>query len=105
LLSFSLAYILLILRHLDEFKGTLEKAFEDIRKLAVESGAPEDLELIQVRDKDKIILFGMPGTLERLKSGDFPPPPREYFPPPPRDQEDQGDDNRPRQQQRSDRLS
>lgn len=32
--------------------------------------------MLQARDKDKIILFGLPGTKERLKQGDFPPPPR-----------------------------
>jgi hypothetical protein len=75
---------LLFLWHLNAFKGTLEKAFEDIRKLAVESGAPEGVELVQARDRDKVILFGMPGTLERIQKGDFPPPPR--------DEEDQRDD-------------
>ena len=63
--------------------GTLEKAFEDIRDLAVESGAPEGVELLQARDKEKIILFGMPGTSERLEKGDFPPPP-----PPPREEKE-----------------
>ena len=53
--------------------GTLEKAFDDIRQLAVESGAPEGIELVQARDKDKVIMFGIPGTLERIKKGDFPP--------------------------------
>ncbi|CAB9497266.1 expressed unknown protein [Seminavis robusta] len=56
--------------------GTLEKAFEDIRSLAEESGAPEGIELLRIRDREKVILFGMPGTMERVERGDFPPPPK-----------------------------
>jgi len=58
----------------------LEKAFEDIRNLAIESGAPEGIEMIQAREKDKVILFAMPGTMEKMEQGTFPPPP-----PPPRE--------------------
>lgn len=69
-------------------KGSLEQAFKDIRDLVAESGGPEGIELIQAREKGKIILFGMPGTLERLERGEFPPPP-----PPPRDDPTKGDDD------------
>jgi hypothetical protein len=36
-----------------------------------------------MRDNDRTILFGSPGTLEQMKQGTFPPPP-----PPPEDDED-----------------
>jgi len=55
--------------------GTLENAFECLRDLAVENGASEGIEMIQIREKDKIILFGLPGTMEKMKKGSFPPPP------------------------------
>lgn len=67
--------------------GTLEKAFEDIRDLAVESGAPEDIEMVQARDKDNIILFGMPGTIEKVEQGTFPPPPPPPYVPSPKEEE------------------
>jgi RNA-binding protein YhbY len=53
----------------------LQAAFENLRELAVASGAPCDVELLQARESEKIILFGMPGTRERIESGDFPPAP------------------------------
>jgi hypothetical protein len=53
--------------------GTLEEAFKQLAGLAVESGAPEGIQLIQARETEKTILFGMPGTVERIKNGDFPP--------------------------------
>mmetsp|Transcript_23356 Transcript_23356/g.43377 ORF Transcript_23356/g.43377 Transcript_23356/m.43377 type:complete len:221 (+) Transcript_23356:230-892(+) len=55
--------------------GTLQNAFETLRDLAIENGASPDIELIQMREKDKIILFGLPGTLDKMKDGSFPPPP------------------------------
>ena len=55
--------------------GSLAKAFETLRDFAVENGAPKGIELIQARDSDKIILFGMPGTMELMEKGEFPPPP------------------------------
>ena len=60
--------------------GTLGKAYETLRGLAIESGASEGIELIQMRDKDRTIMFGLPGTLENVENGSFPPPP-----PPPKD--------------------
>jgi hypothetical protein len=54
--------------------GTLEHAFQDIRAKAEEAGALPGIEMLQARDKDKVILFAMPGTTERLPTGDFPPP-------------------------------
>jgi hypothetical protein len=55
--------------------GTLQNAFETLRDLAVENGAEPGIEMIQMREKDKTILFGLPGTFERMKNGSFPPPP------------------------------
>mmetsp|Transcript_18115 Transcript_18115/g.34375 ORF Transcript_18115/g.34375 Transcript_18115/m.34375 type:complete len:207 (-) Transcript_18115:119-739(-) len=54
------------------FDGSLQAAFEHLRSLAEENGAPSGIELIQARDADKIILFGLPGTMERIKDGHFP---------------------------------
>ena len=54
----------------------LDTAFAQLVQLAEESGAVKGIELLQARDgKEKTILFGMPGTRERIKGGDFPPPP------------------------------
>jgi RNA-binding protein YhbY len=55
--------------------GTLENAFEALRDLAEENGAEPGIEMIQIREKDRIILFGAPGTMKRMKEGGFPPPP------------------------------
>ena len=30
--------------------------------------------MIQMRQGDKVIVFGMPGTLAKMETGDFPPP-------------------------------
>jgi RNA-binding protein YhbY len=62
--------------------GSLQEAFDILRKLAEEAGASENIELIQARDGDKIILFGLPGTLERINKGEFPPPPPPPYIPP-----------------------
>ena len=48
-------------------------AYERLRNLAIESGAPNDIELIQMRDRT--IMFGLPGTMENVENGSFPPPP------------------------------
>jgi len=56
------------------FDGSLQAAFEHLRSLAEENGAPPGIELIQARDADKIILFGLPGTMDRIKDGHFPVP-------------------------------
>jgi RNA-binding protein YhbY len=55
--------------------GTLEAAFEQIRDLAQESGAPEGIEMVQHRVSENTILFGRPGTLALIEKGEFPPPP------------------------------
>jgi RNA-binding protein YhbY len=55
----------------------LEETFAELKKFAVQSGASQGIELIQARDKDKIILVGLPGTLEKIENGSFPPPPVE----------------------------
>ena len=53
----------------------MDNAYESLRDLAIESGASEGIELIQMRDKDRTIMFGLPGTLENVGNGSFPPPP------------------------------
>eukprot|EP00339_Tiarina_fusa_P020149 CAMPEP_0117028548 /NCGR_PEP_ID=MMETSP0472-20121206/20748_1 /TAXON_ID=693140 ORGANISM="Tiarina fusus, Strain LIS" /NCGR_SAMPLE_ID=MMETSP0472 /ASSEMBLY_ACC=CAM_ASM_000603 /LENGTH=200 /DNA_ID=CAMNT_0004736067 /DNA_START=83 /DNA_END=685 /DNA_ORIENTATION=+ len=54
--------------------GTLEKAATALKSLAVENGACKDIEIIQIREYGNTILFGVPGTLKRMKDGEFPPP-------------------------------
>ena len=54
------------------FEGSLEKAFEELRGLAEENGAPAGIEMLQTREKDKIILFGWPGTTQRIQDNQFP---------------------------------
>jgi len=61
------------------FDNSLETAFEQIKELAEEAGAPPGIELVQARERDHIILFGSPGICQRISNGEFPPPP-----PPPR---------------------
>ena len=55
--------------------GSLQHVATILSKLAEEAGAPPGVEYIQSRDIEKTILLGMPGTLSRIASGDFPPPP------------------------------
>lgn len=59
--------------------GSLQRAFEALRTLAEESGSPHNIELIQARESDKIIMLGLPGTLEQIEKGEFPPPPAPYM--------------------------
>ena len=54
---------------------SLEEAYTKLRDLAVESGAADDIQIIQAREFDKMVLYGLPGTLERVQQGEFPPPP------------------------------
>ena len=55
--------------------GTLERAAERLRDLAVESGASPDTEVLRLRGGDRTILFGLPGTSDEIRAGRFPPPP------------------------------
>jgi len=57
------------------FDDSLEEAFVQLRDLAQESGAPEGIEMLQAREAEKIILFGMPGTAAKIQAGEFPPQP------------------------------
>ena len=59
--------------------GTFEDAFCVLRDLAKGAGASPGIELLRIRSSENTILIGQPGTLDRIRSGDFPPPP-----PPPR---------------------
>ena len=54
--------------------GTMEHAYEVLKELCEESGAPKGIELIQAREGDKVIMFGLPGTMEKIQAGEFPPP-------------------------------
>jgi len=54
--------------------GTLEKAYESLRDLAIESGASDSIEMIQMREIDRTIMFGLPGTMVNVENGSFPPP-------------------------------
>ena len=65
----------------------MEKAYEILREYAIESGASESMELIQMREKERTIMFALPGTLENIENGSFPPPP-----PPPYDPEAKKED-------------
>jgi RNA-binding protein YhbY len=57
-----------------KFNNSVQQAYETLRTLAVENGAPDDIELIQLREGSKEILFAMPGTLKKMEQGSFPPP-------------------------------
>eukprot|EP00547_Thalassionema_nitzschioides_P005293 CAMPEP_0194218818 /NCGR_PEP_ID=MMETSP0156-20130528/24577_1 /TAXON_ID=33649 /ORGANISM="Thalassionema nitzschioides, Strain L26-B" /LENGTH=161 /DNA_ID=CAMNT_0038948291 /DNA_START=53 /DNA_END=535 /DNA_ORIENTATION=+ len=67
-------------------KVDYDESFAALVKLALEAGAPEGIECLQYRDIEKTILFGLPGTLEKIQAGDFPPPPP---PPPPQEEEEE----------------
>lgn len=56
------------------YGGSLQSAFEQLRSLAEQNGAPPGIEMIQARESDHIILFGQPGTMDRISNDDFPPP-------------------------------
>ena len=72
-----------------KFHNSTQEAFEVLKNLAIENGAPPDLELIQLREGTKEILFGMPGTLQKMQEGTYPPPP------PPKETDGETDDDEP----------
>lgn len=53
--------------------GSLQAAFEQLKRLAEERGAPTGMELLQARDYSKTILVGIQGTQQRILDGDYPP--------------------------------
>ena len=55
------------------FEDSLQIAFEQLCALAEENGAPAGIEMLQARDSEKIILFGLPGTMQKIKDNQFPP--------------------------------
>jgi len=55
--------------------GTLEEAFEILKKLTEDSGGESSIELIKVRTSQNIIMLGRPGTREMIAAGEYPPPP------------------------------
>jgi RNA-binding protein YhbY len=56
-----------------KYNNSLIEAFDSIRNLAVDAGASPHIELLQARDGDHTILFGLPGTREKIRNGEFPP--------------------------------
>jgi len=86
-LSSSQHFIFELSRHNNIITETLEKAYEILRDFAIESGASESIEMIQMREKERTIMFALPGTLENIENGSFPPPP-----PPPYDPEAKKED-------------
>jgi len=64
--------------------GTLEEAFEILKKLTEDSGGESRIELIKVRTSQNIIMLGRPGTRDMIAAGEYPPPP----PPPLSDEEE-----------------
>jgi RNA-binding protein YhbY len=66
-----------------KYNDSLEEASNVLKEFAVENGAPANIEIIQLREGDKTVLFGMPGTVKDCVDGTFPPPPP---PPPPSDE-------------------
>ncbi len=60
-----------------KFNNSVQQASEMLKALAIENGGPADLELIQIREGSKEIMFGMPGTLQKMEEGTFPPAPIE----------------------------
>ena len=62
--------------------GTLNEAFEHIRKSAEKAGAAHGMELLRVRPSENTLLVGLKGMKDKILDGDFPPPPPpEYVPP------------------------
>jgi len=68
------------------FQNSIHTAYETLRNLAIENGASPEIELIQLREGTKEILFALPGTIQRMEDGTFPP----YIPPV--NEEDDDDD-------------
>lgn len=50
----------------------LETAFDQLVDAAQSVGAPGNLELLQSRSSDAIMMIGLPGTRERIAEGTFP---------------------------------
>lgn len=64
------------------YKNSLQAAYEDLQRLAEQSGSI-GVELVQMREKDRIILFGIAGVTQEIRDGTFPPPP-----PPPKEKKE-----------------
>ena len=59
------------------FDNSLDTAFDALKQLAMEAGAPEP-ELLHVRYSDNIILVGAQGIRAKIESNEFPPEVVEY---------------------------
>lgn len=55
--------------------GSLEQVFHILKDHAEKAGAPSGMELLMSKASANTILIGMPGSLERIKNGEFPPAP------------------------------
>jgi RNA-binding protein YhbY len=55
-----------------QFENSLQVAFEALKRLAMEAGS-DDIELLQVREKENVILVGAQGTRALIEAGKFPP--------------------------------
>lgn len=57
------------------FASTVQSTCQQLLDFAIQSGAPSGIEVIQARTSERIVLFGMPGTIDKIARGEFPPPP------------------------------
>mmetsp|Transcript_21178 Transcript_21178/g.32182 ORF Transcript_21178/g.32182 Transcript_21178/m.32182 type:complete len:159 (+) Transcript_21178:144-620(+) len=55
--------------------GSLEDVFEDMKLLVESSGKIKGVELLQFRNVENTIMFGLEGTQELIRTGLYPPPP------------------------------
>ncbi|KAL7566570.1 hypothetical protein ACA910_000638 [Epithemia clementina (nom. ined.)] len=61
------------------FGNSFQQAFDTLRQLAEENGAPSDIELLEAREASSTIFLGLPGTRQLIETGAFPPPPPPPF--------------------------
>jgi hypothetical protein len=61
----------------DNSSNIVERAMTDVfvqlRDYAVQSGASPDIELLQMREAERTILIGLPGTRHQIETGTYPP--------------------------------
>jgi RNA-binding protein YhbY len=72
-----------------KYNGSLQEAAQALKDLAIENAAPVDIEIIQLRESEKTVLYGSPGTRQQCEDGMFPPPPLT----PPEDDVDNNNEN------------
>lgn len=57
--------------------GSLENAFEAMKELTEKTGKMKNIELIQFRNSENVVMFGIPGAMGLILEGSFPPAPEE----------------------------